>query len=79
VADGTLAKVDSRSRFIGAMDDAFSYKGRVYSDLFYGEPEYRRKRDGVIYLLHFFRYGAGRICRFHYYDPSLTFTTTKNK
>ena len=73
VADSALEKVDPRSRFIGAMDDVFLYKGRVYSDLFYGDPDFRRNRDGVLYLLRFGRHGAGDICRFSYHDPNLTF------
>lgn len=78
VVDSALTKVDSRTRFIGARDDVFLYKGKVYSDIFYGDPYYLRQRDASIHLLVFFSKGAARICRFHYYNPNLTFNPKSN-
>ena len=78
VADATLTKLLRISNGISAKGDIIMYKNRVYSDIFFGELQHRKGRDGELDFLEFTKWGTSRICRFIYVDPSLEMLRQKS-
>ena len=66
IVDSTLTKVEAK---IIPRDDVFLYKGKVYSDALGLSHKMGRPGgpDAALLLFHVGRYGAGRICNYHYY------------
>jgi hypothetical protein len=75
VADPTLTKVDPYSKYGVSLgvDDVFIYKGKVYTDVFYGMPlpaRPQRKFDGELKIFEFSPKWVADICTFHYFDTT---------
>lgn len=66
IVDQSLTKVEAT---ILPPDDVFLYKGKVYADALGMSHQMGRPGgpDAALFLFGFLRYGAGDICKFHYY------------
>lgn len=68
VVDDKFKNIDVYTGFgiTTLVDDVFLYKGRVYSDRFWGRSFREIEADGVLGLSVFSQFGAGRICEYLY-------------
>lgn len=73
VVDPTLSHIDSYTErgFTSVQDDIFLFKGKVYTDKFWGMSPAERlqqKYDGELKIFEFTPRGVADICTFHYFD-----------